>query len=97
MPLIPFGVTVNGTPIDEYIFLPSQVSMNYSLAFEEMEARAAYGIPEHEYNQLPGNPLWITDGGISKAHVVMWYRKHQRLNAVPYDVQAREMKKNRKR
>lgn len=96
MPPSPFGVTVNGTPIDEYIFLPSQVSMHYSLAFEEMEARAAYGIPESEYNQLPGIPLWITDDGISKSHIIMWYRKHQRLQAVPYDVQAREMKKRKR-
>lgn len=75
--------------------MPSPVSVSYALAFEEMEARSAYGISESEYLALPGVPMWITNGGISKSHVIMWYRKHKRLEAVPYDAQAREMKKRK--
>jgi len=93
-------VQVNGNPIEEYRFLPSPGTVMYSLGFEMQQARVAAGLSLHEWDTLPGDPIWTSDvQPMCKAEVLIWFRMAQRIPAVSNDLQARETqrKQNRRR
>ena len=71
----------NGQPIDEYRVQPGPISIGYSLAFEERQARIEEGMTPEAYDALPGTPQWIIPGGPewTKCHVIMGYRMAQRI------------------
>lgn len=87
----PFGITVNGHPVDDYVFLPSPATISYDLKFEEQEARVAAGLGMDEYNRLPGTPMWAHGNDLSKCHIIVWYRYSRRIQAIPQDIQTRKM------
>lgn len=89
----------NGAPIDDYHVQPGPVSIGYSLAFEERQARVEEGLTAEEYDALPGTPQWIIPGGPewTKCHVIMGYRMAQRIPVVGQDAQNREMQRKMKR
>lgn len=76
-------MTVNGFPIQDYPFPPSPVKIEYSIDFEEHEARTFAGITPGEYAEMPGDPKWCTeDRPLSKAQVLAAYRLQKMIAAV---------------
>lgn len=96
---IPFGVTANGSPIDDYHFRPAAATITYTLAFEEEQARVYAGLGITEYDALPGTPMWIDPdvGGRSKCHILILYRMQQYIPAVAQDAQNAKMERDAKR
>lgn len=90
-------MTVNGSPINEYRFLPSPGTIMYSLGFEMQQARIAAGLSLSEWDTLPGDPIWTTDDQpLCKAEVLIWFRMAQRIPAVSNDLQARDMQRKQR-
>lgn len=89
---------VNGYPIDEYTYLRAPASVTYTLEFEMQTARVEMGLSIAEFDALPGNPCWVSweNPTLSKADVLMIYRRNRAIPAVMADAQNREMSKKRR-
>lgn len=61
-------------------------------------ARVELGLTLEEFDALPGNPCWVSvdDPTLSKAHVIMLYRRSKAIPAVMSDAQARDAQKKRR-
>lgn len=81
MSQVPFQVMANNQPIENFYMPPSAVKISYSIEFEEESARILYGLSRKDYETLPGTPDW-SFGGISKCHVLQFYRMNKLMQAV---------------
>lgn len=92
-------MTVNGLPIDDYVFRPAAASIHFTLAYEQEQARIYAGLSSEEYNDLPGVPMWINPERptLSKSHVLVLYRMSNRISAAAQDAQARKMERDARR
>lgn len=93
-----FQVQANGYPIDDYTYLKAPASVTYTLEFEMQTARVEMGLTLDEFDALPGNPCWVKweNPTLSKADVLMIYRRNRAIPAVMSDAQNREAKKKRR-
>lgn len=58
-------------------------TINYTLDFEEHEARAHAGLSLKEYDSLPGDSDWCDElNPISKSEILVLYRLHNQIKAV---------------
>lgn len=95
----PFGVRVNGSPADDYNFLPSAATIHYTIEYECEAARVFAGIPIAEWDAMPGTRQWIPPtGGRSKCDILILYRMSNFIPAAATDAQTREtQRKSRQR
>lgn len=92
-------MTAGGKPIGDYSFRPAALTITYTLAYEEEQARIFAGMPPSEYDALPGTPMWINPdtGSRSKCHILVLYRMSNSIPAAANDANAREMERNARR
>ncbi len=90
-----FGVMANGAEIDSYPLPNPPVYITYSFEYEQLAAARHAGLTYEQYMALPGTPLW-SFGRLSKAEVIIFYRKSLRIEAVSAEAQARAMKPRRR-
>lgn len=89
-------MTANDQPIELYHIEKPPVHIVHRGVFEEYEARVKAGLSAAEYDNLPGDPVWITEDTpqISKAHVIAYARMSSLIQAVYAEAQARKQKQN---
>ena len=93
-----FQVSAENQLLEKYVLEKGPLQIGYNLAFELQEARQASGISVVEYEHLPGTPLWLTpDTSMSKCHLLVWFRKHKRIEAALNSAQIREINRKQKK
>ncbi len=84
-------MTINKMDIMKYPLPKAKATINYSLDFEEQEARIFAGLSLKEYDELPGVPEWCTeDQPLSKSEILVLYRLHNQMNAVRDDLSTKK-------
>lgn len=76
------------------------MTIGYSMAYEEEQARIYAGMSTTEYDGLPGTPMWLdSENGQSrsKCHIIILYRMSHAIPAASNDAQGREMERKANR
>lgn len=88
----------NGDVIEHFHVRQGPVAIAYNTSFELHEARKAAGVTLAEFNRMPGIPAWVGERDtMSKAHLLVWYRYHKRIEAVQAEANIRQIETERRR
>lgn len=80
--------------IKRYPLPNSPLTIDYTLDFEEQQARVFAGLGLEEYMRLPGAPRWRgNEHMLSKSEVLVLYRMNRRIDAVIEDVRIKKATK----
>lgn len=89
-----FQVSADFADIEFYSLERGPVQIAYNLAFEFIEAWVCAGMTLSEFEAMPGTPMWLRlDQTLSKCHLLVWYRKHNRIKAVSDSANIRKSNK----